>query len=235
MTFARGAAVQGDWLLSGSLDKPPLSIYLSALSMIAVGNSADAAGVLQLDVYAGEFAGKLPNVVFALLFTALMMRLAWKRYRDWPSACLAGLLSAASPYLAAFGAAAFTDMSLLFFALSPSFRGRRRGPGPAWRWASHSGASSRPSSRYLPGAAAHRGASRSPRLAALLLAAGRCRCWRCPWLGWPPSPGQHLPASGGNKRAPDHVCWRRADAGFKRLAHLLARALWLPVATPHAC
>lgn len=127
MTFARGAAVKGDWLLPGSLDKPPLSIYLSALSMTAVGITADAAGVLQLDVYAGEFAGRLPNVMLALLFTALMMRLARQRYRDWPSAIFAGLLSAVSPYLVAYGAGAFTDMSLLFFGLAACyFAGRRR-------------------------------------------------------------------------------------------------------------
>ena len=118
MTFARGAAVKGDWLLSGALDKPPLSIYLSALSMIAVGNTADAAGVLQLDIYAGEFAGALPNVLLALLFTALMMRLAWQRYRDMSAALFAGLLSATSPFLASYGASAFTDMSLLFFSLA---------------------------------------------------------------------------------------------------------------------
>ena len=76
MTFARGAAVNGDWLLPGALDKPPLSIYLSAFGMIAFGNTADAAGVLQLDPHVGEFAGKLPNVLLSLLLTALMMRLA---------------------------------------------------------------------------------------------------------------------------------------------------------------
>lgn len=131
MTFARGAMVKGDWLLTGSLDKPPLSIYLSALSMMAVGVSADAAGVLQLDAHAGEFAGALPNVMLALLFVALMMRLAWQRYRDWTSAVYAGLLSAASPCLASYGASAFTDMSLLFFALAAFYvAGRGR-----WMWA----------------------------------------------------------------------------------------------------
>ena len=130
MTFARGAAVKGDWLLSGALDKPPLSIYLSALSMIAVGNTADEAGVLQLDIYAGEFAGALPNVMLALLFTALMMRLAWQRYRDLPTALFAGLLCATSPFLVAYGASAFTDMSLLFFALAAFYFACRSG-----RWA----------------------------------------------------------------------------------------------------
>ncbi len=114
MTFARSAAVNGDWLLPGALDKPPLSLYLSALSMAAFGNTADAAGVLHLDPHVGEFAGKLPNVMLALLLTALMMRLAWRVYRDETACLLAGLLTAISPYMLAFGASAFTDMGLLF-------------------------------------------------------------------------------------------------------------------------
>lgn len=129
MTFARGAAVKGDWLLSGALDKPPLSIYLSALGMIAVGNTADEAGVLHLDIYAGEFAGALPNVMLALLFTALMIRLAWQRYRDMSAAFFAGLLCATSPFVASYGAGAFTDMSLLFFSLTSFYLVRNR------RWA----------------------------------------------------------------------------------------------------
>lgn len=116
MTFARGAAVNGDWLLPGALDKPPLSLYLSALSMAVFGNTADAAGVLHLDAHVGEFAGALPNVALALLLTALMMRLARRVYRDDAAGLLAGLLTAVSPYMLAYGASAFTDMSLLFCA-----------------------------------------------------------------------------------------------------------------------
>ncbi len=227
MTFARDAAVQGDWLLSGSLDKPPLSIYLSALSMIAVGNSADAAGVLQLDVYAGEFAGRLPNVILALLFTALMMRLAWERCRHWPSACFAGLLSAASPYLAAYGAGAFTDMSLLFFALVAFyFAGRRR-----WAWAG------------LALGLAFWGKQQAFFVAiflALLLI--RERAGRRDWLrfalplgaavlallAWDaarPEASIFLQAAANN--APDQLL-APPDAWIQRLAHLLGAALWLP-------
>ncbi|MCE2473735.1 MAG: hypothetical protein J4G18_17905, partial [Anaerolineae bacterium] len=227
MTFARGAAVQGDWLLPGSLDKPPLSIYLSAFSMIAVGNSADAAGVLQLDVYAGEFAAALPNVMLALLFTALMMRLAWQRYRDWPCACFAGLLSAASPYLAAFGAAAFTDMSLLFFALVAFyFAGRRR-----WAWAG------------LALGLAFWGKQQAFFVAiflALLLI--RERAGRCDWLrfslplgaailallAWDaarPEASIFLQAAANN--APDQLL-ALPGVWLGRLAHLLGAALWLP-------
>ncbi len=118
MTFALGAAVNGDWLLPGALDKPPLSIYLSAQSMVAFGNTADANGVLQLDPFVGEFAGRLPNVMLALLLTALTMRLASRLYADVSAAVLAGLLVATSPFMLAYGASAFTDMSLLYFSLA---------------------------------------------------------------------------------------------------------------------
>ena len=131
MTFARAAAVNGDWLLPGPLDKPPLSIYLSALSMAVFGVQADAAGVLHLEPLMGEFAGRLPNALLAALLTALMMRLAWRLSRDGRAAALAGLLMAASPYALAFGASAFTDMSLLFCAVLAVHLalGRR------WAWA----------------------------------------------------------------------------------------------------
>ncbi len=116
MTFARGAAVEGHWLLPGALDKPPLSIYLSALSLVAVGLSADSNGVLHLDPVVGEFAGKLPKACLALLLTALMMRLAYRMSGGGWAPVFAGLLAATSPFMLAFGASAFTDMSLLFFS-----------------------------------------------------------------------------------------------------------------------
>jgi len=227
MTFARGAAVKGDWLLSGPLDKPPLSIYLSALSMTAVGVSADAAGVLQLGVYAGEFAGALPNVMLALLFTALMMRLAWQRYRDWRSAVYAGLLSATSPYVASYGAGAFTDMSLLFFALVAFYCAGRR------RWA-------------LAGLAlglAFWGKQQAVFVAIFLtLLLIKERAGRRDWLrfslplgfavlallAWDaarPEASIFLQAAANN--APDQLLAPPA-AWLGRLAHLLGAAVWLP-------
>ncbi len=116
MTFARDAAVKGQWLLPGSLDKPPLSIYASALSMTAFGVVADDAGVLQLDPRIGEFTGRLPNALLAILLTALLTRLAGRLYRCRRAAFLAGLLSAGSPFALAFGPSAFTDMSMLFWS-----------------------------------------------------------------------------------------------------------------------
>ncbi|MYD39579.1 MAG: glycosyltransferase family 39 protein [Chloroflexi bacterium] len=118
MTFARRAAVQGDWLLPGALDKPPLSIYLSAISMVFVGVTSDANGLLRLDAQVGEFAGKLPNSLGAVLAVALMTRLGAQIGGGTRGALLAGLLTACSPYLLMYGGSAFTDMSLLCFGLA---------------------------------------------------------------------------------------------------------------------
>jgi len=115
MTYARGAAVNGDWLLPGALDKPPLSIYLGAISMVATGLVADDKGVLRLDPLAGEFAARLPNVIMAILLVSLLMRLWRDVFSAEAAARAAGLLTALSPYVLAFGATAFTDLGLLFF------------------------------------------------------------------------------------------------------------------------
>lgn len=121
MTFARAAAVNGDWLLPGPLDKPPLSIYFSALSMVAFGVAADDDGVLHLDPLIGEFGGSLPNAFLAILFTALLMRMARRLYRCRGTGLLAGLLAASSPYLLSYGASAFTDMSLAFWSAAAMY------------------------------------------------------------------------------------------------------------------
>ena len=117
MTYARGAAVNGDWLLPGALDKPPLTIYSSAISMVATGVVADDEGVLHLDPLVGEFAARLPNVIMTILLAGLMMRLSWAVFGDGLAALAAGLLTALSPYVLAFGATAFTDLGLLFFSV----------------------------------------------------------------------------------------------------------------------
>lgn len=117
MTYARGAAVNGDWLLPGALDKPPLTIYFSAISMVATGVVADDKGVLHLDPLVGEFAARLPNVMMAILVAGLVMRLSGAVFNDEMVTLVAGLLTALSPYVLAFGATAFTDMGLLFFSV----------------------------------------------------------------------------------------------------------------------
>ncbi|MCY4018217.1 MAG: glycosyltransferase family 39 protein [Chloroflexi bacterium] len=117
MTYARGAAVNGDWLLPGALDKAPLTIYFSSISMVAIGVVADDKGVLHLDPLVGEFAARLPNVMMAILLAGLMMRLSRAAISDEAVALAAGLLTALSPYILAFGATAFTDLGLVFFSV----------------------------------------------------------------------------------------------------------------------
>jgi 4-amino-4-deoxy-L-arabinose transferase-like glycosyltransferase len=80
-TFARQAAVNGDWLLLGPLDKPPLSIYANALAMIFVGNTQFSNGVLNLEPRRGEFAARLPGTFASILLVATVYALAQRLYR----------------------------------------------------------------------------------------------------------------------------------------------------------
>ncbi|NJR12483.1 hypothetical protein HC776_00925 [bacterium] len=116
MTFARNAAVQGDGWLRGSLDKPPLTLYLQAASLTLFALTSDANGVLQLDVYRGEFAARMTGVWMTLLWVAALMRMAWALYRDQHVARFMGLVAAGSPLVIAFAPTAFMDTPMLLFA-----------------------------------------------------------------------------------------------------------------------
>lgn len=127
-TFARGAAVQGDWLLGGALDKPPLAIYASALGMQAFGIVTNAAGVLDLDLYVGEFAARVPHAFAGVILTALVYALARALAPRRESFALgAALLTGLSPLAVSLNAAGFTDTFMLLFvlaALNAAARGR---------------------------------------------------------------------------------------------------------------
>lgn len=111
-TFARGAAVQGYWLLPGPLDKPPLALYAQALAMAAAGVTTLPDGVLTLNARAGEIAARLPGTLGGLVLVAALSAAARRLYG--PRAGLLALgLAAGSPYLAAFSATAFTDSLML--------------------------------------------------------------------------------------------------------------------------
>ncbi len=130
MTFARNAAVFGDGWLHGALDKPPLTIYLNAVSLSFLAVTSDQNGVLQLDPYRGEFAARITGLWMALLWIAALMRLAWALYEDQHVARFMGLLAAGSPLIIAFSATAFMDMPmLLMVTLSLWGAAARR---PAW-------------------------------------------------------------------------------------------------------
>lgn len=117
MTFARNAAVNGDWWLQGALDKPPLTIYLYAVGLVLFAVDPDANGVLYLDVYKGEFAARITGVLVGVFCVAALMRLAYRLYWSPRCAAAAGLLLALSPYMLAFAPTAFTDMPMLCLSL----------------------------------------------------------------------------------------------------------------------
>lgn len=114
-TFAREAALNGDWLLHGSLDKTPLSIYASALSMTLFASHIDDRGLLDFDVRLGEFAARIPNTFAGILLVATIYALAKALYRDKKVALWSSLFMALSPFAVAFSATAFTDGLMLLF------------------------------------------------------------------------------------------------------------------------
>lgn len=130
MTFARDAAVGGNWLLTGELDKPPLTIYIGALSFAFFGVHSLPNGVLDLDMYRGEFAARLPNVWAAILLVALVMRLA-RDVGNLQTDVWAGLMTALSPYIIAFSATAFTDMQMVLWGTMATLWAYRRRAGPS--------------------------------------------------------------------------------------------------------
>ena len=83
-TFARNAAVQGDWMLSGALDKTPLSIYASALSIHFFAIYTTEQTILDVPIKKGEFAARLPNTFAGILTIALTFALAKKLSQSAP-------------------------------------------------------------------------------------------------------------------------------------------------------
>jgi len=115
---ARLISHEGDWLLrSTDLDKPPLTLYITALSFRLLGPT--------------EFAARLPNVLLSGLSVALAYRLAQTLYRDRTASLLAALLCALSPYLLAFAPTAFTDGQATSWVLLAALLAARN----RWGWA----------------------------------------------------------------------------------------------------
>lgn len=135
-TYARSAAVHGDWMLPGPLDKPPLSLYASALALHFFAAEVLSSGVIDVPIRRGEFAAKAPNVLAGLVFISTMYTLAQTLYGDIApalrrrTALLAALMVAVSPYAVAYSASAFTDMLMLMFMTGAVLAGARR--RPAW-------------------------------------------------------------------------------------------------------
>ena len=132
-TFARHAALNGDWLLHGSLDKPPLALYANALSMTAFAARVENT-ILTFDARTGELAARLPSTFAHILLIAAVYVLAQRLYADRRLANWAALLVACSPVAVAFSATAFTDgLMLLCMTLALVSLSRSRGDR-AWLW-----------------------------------------------------------------------------------------------------
>lgn len=131
MTFARNAAVRGDWLMvSEPVDKPPLTFYMNALALAAFAVTLDAGGVHQLDALHGEFAGRLPAFFFSIVLVAITIRFVYSHLKDRRLALLAGLMMALSPLRIAFAATAFTDLPMLTLAVAALWMAARG----RWGW-----------------------------------------------------------------------------------------------------
>lgn len=116
-TFARHAAVNGDWMLTGELDKPPLSLYANAMSMTLFAAHVNENDVLDVTIEQGEFAARLPNVFAGIMLVAVIIMLGFSLYQDEWLALWAGIFAALSPLMIAFSASAFTDILMLFFGV----------------------------------------------------------------------------------------------------------------------
>jgi 4-amino-4-deoxy-L-arabinose transferase-like glycosyltransferase len=140
-TFARRAALNGDWWLSGPLDKPPLSIYLSALSMQFTAVSGSTDSYLQLDVRRGELAARWPAVLAGVVCVALVYALTrrWAaQVRSPADARVHGLLAAvvmmSSPLAVSYSAMALTDAPMLLFWLAALAAAAHQRPTGAGVW-----------------------------------------------------------------------------------------------------
>ncbi|HLV37105.1 MAG TPA: glycosyltransferase family 39 protein, partial [Spirillospora sp.] len=118
-TFARAAALNGDWWLRGPLDKPPLAIYANALAQVFIGDS--------------EFAARVPGTFAGILLLPVMFAAAQAWYgapRRVPLSLTVLILAALSPYAIAFSATAYTDTPMLLgLGLALALAGRSQ-----WGW-----------------------------------------------------------------------------------------------------
>lgn len=117
-TFARSAALNGAWMLPGPLDKPPLSIYASALVLTSFAAPGANPALPDVSTRAGEIAARLPGMIASLLTVALMHPLTRRLYpHDRRVGLAAGLLLAVSPLAVFYSGTAFTDGLMVFFVV----------------------------------------------------------------------------------------------------------------------
>jgi hypothetical protein len=126
LTFARHAAVGGDWWLQGSLDKPPLTIYANAVMIALVGADTLPNGVLTLDIYKGEFVGRLLAFFSGIVMIAVTMRLALDLSKKILVAMMGGAVLATLPMIHLYSASAFMDMPMVALAMTSLLMATRK-------------------------------------------------------------------------------------------------------------
>jgi len=115
-SFARLIASGRDPMLHDVLvDKPPLSFYAMAASMMIFGGN--------------EFAARLPHLIASVISLALIYRVGESLY-DRSTGALAASLFALSPMAILFATTLFTDTMLIMFLLASIFTITRR----QWAW-----------------------------------------------------------------------------------------------------
>jgi 4-amino-4-deoxy-L-arabinose transferase-like glycosyltransferase len=115
-SLARHATLGGDWLLSGSLDKPPVGIYAQAVAMALTAAWPNEAGVLDFSKSQGEFAARLPALLSGIILIAVVIALALSLYRNPTVALWAGLFAALSPLAVSFSGTGFLDMPMILLS-----------------------------------------------------------------------------------------------------------------------
>lgn len=129
ITFAREAAVKGDWWLSGPLDKPPLTIYAHAALLALIGTGTLPDGVLTLDAYQGEFVGRLLAFFSSVAALVLVMRLTLDLTQQPLVAVGAALSLTALPLYQLYSTAAFMDLPMVALALGALRAARQQQAG----------------------------------------------------------------------------------------------------------
>ena len=104
-TWALKIARGENLLLTGvPVDKPPLLIYLTALSYFVFGQS--------------EIAARVPNLIASVISVPLLYQLARRSYFDHSTALISTLLLALSPFAILFAPTAFLDPMMVMFGLA---------------------------------------------------------------------------------------------------------------------
>jgi 4-amino-4-deoxy-L-arabinose transferase-like glycosyltransferase len=117
MTFARNAAINGDFWLSGSLDKPPLAIYTQMFALMLYGTDTLPDSVLTLDARKGEFVARITGAFWGMIALGFTYRLAWRWTTSYSIAGMAIVILVLSPHWMVYSASAFLDIPMIALQL----------------------------------------------------------------------------------------------------------------------